>query len=349
MIKLFVQKTDRRIDRSQRRIFAIFVWFIIYTILCIPWIGYTYKIVLAIPAIEIAFMIFVYVINERVLTFWLIRKQIALYTIVIILLICGASLITGILEAKLMDIFDIHTSMKLHHIMIKNSILLIYAVFISSVTTFALQNYDDREINIKLTAEKKAMELKFLKTQINPHFLFNALNNIYSLSVTENRLTSDAIMHLSNMLRYVLDNGSEYINIKREVDHLIDFIEFNKICSDNTINVSFESDLKDSNIVIPTMLLQPILENCFKHGDIKRAINISLKTTNQTMFFKTENYIKETKKDIKSDIGIGIGMKNVEKRLKLYFQEEFDLTTYQVGDKYIMLLTIKIENDKQLR
>ena len=346
MIKSFLQQIQQReikIDRRQRRIFARFIWLILYTILFVPWLGYDYRVVFIIPALEIASMIFAFIINEKVLTFLLVRKRIVIYTILIIIIVFGVSFVMGQLEFLIASKFNVEEPLKPFQMMIKNSVLMIYSVFVSTVTTFALQNYDDREINNNLMIEKREMELKFLKMQINPHFLFNSLNNIYSMSVTEDKNTPECIMKLSNMLRYVVDNNSGFVNINREVSHLKDFIEFNRLCSDGNQRVVFDYKVSDNGIHIPAMLLQPLLENCYKHGRSDDVIKVSLTAEKGVITFITENRVSREE----AEESTGIGLQNVRKRVELHYPGKYSMEAIRNGDVFITRLIIQAENEEE--
>ncbi|MEG2318298.1 MAG: sensor histidine kinase [Rikenellaceae bacterium] len=343
MFRSLFLNTPQQVDRRRRRMFAFFVWVLLYTVLFIPWLGNNWKLVLSVPALEIFDMVTSFVVNDKVLTSLLQKKQLAYYVLLIIILIGGISYITGHIEIKIISYFCIDEPYKPHQLIIKNSVLMIYSVFISTITTLALRDYDDNEAHTKLLAEKNEMELRFLKMQINPHFLFNALNNIYSMSVTEDKNSPEAIMRLSSMLRYILDNNSGFVNIEQEVEHLTNFIEFQKLCSENEDNISFESSVTDKNIKIPSMLLQPLVENCFKHGKTTggEAVSLSLVASEGKIYFTTSNKISSNIHESKS----GIGLQNVIKRLELYYPNNFSLVNTQENAIFVIKLMINTKTD----
>lgn len=335
--KLFLN-TPEMVDRRKRRMFAFLIWVLLYTILFIPWLGSNWKLVLSVPALEILIMVTIFVINDKVLTILLQKRFLTFYILLIIIIIGGLAYLTGHLETFIISQFDTGEMYKPHQLIIKNSVLMIYAVFVSTITTIALRDYDNKEAHTKLLAEKKEMELKFLKMQINPHFLFNALNNIYSMSVTEDKNSSEAIMRLSSMFRYILDNNTGYVNIQQEVEHLQNFIEFQELCSEGEDNINFNSTITDTSIQIPSMLLQPLVENCFKHGKSsdKESIDVSLTTENGHIYFVTSNQICSNTDLPKS----GIGLKNVINRLNLYYPNHFSLESTQENSIFAIKLHI---------
>lgn len=327
MFRRLFLNTPKQVDRHQRRMFAVLIWVLLYTILFIPWLGSNWKLVLSVPAIEIFTMITIFVLNDKVQTILLKKRLLAIYILLIITIIGVLAYLTGHLETFIISHFDTSEPYKPHQLIIKNSVLMVYSAFVSTVTTIALREYDDKEAHSKLLAEKKEMELKFLKMQINPHFLFNALNNIYSMSVTEDKNSSEAIMRLSSMFRYILDNNTGYVNIEQEVEHIHNFIEFQKLCSEGEDNINFNSVITDRSIKIPSMLLQPLVENCFKHGKTydHELIDISLTAADGEIHFVTSNIIC---KNVNLPYS-GIGLKNVTSRLELYYPNRFSLENTQ--------------------
>lgn len=338
MFRRLFLNTPQKVDRRQRRMFAGLIWVLLYTILFIPWLGSNWKLVMSVPAIEIFTMITIFVLNDKVLTILLKKRLLTIYVLLIIVIIGGLAYLTGHLETFIISHFDTDEPYKTHQLVIKNSVLMIYSVFVSTITTIALRDYDDKEAHTRLLAEKKEMELKFLKMQINPHFLFNALNNIYAMSVTEDKNSSEAIMRLSSMFRYILDNNTGFVNIEQEVEHINNFIEFQKLCSEDEDNINFNSTITDKSIKIPSMLLQPLVENCFKHGKAsdKESIDVSLTATDGKIHFVTSNKICNNT-DLQTS---GIGLKNVTNRLELYYPHNFSLESTQENSIFAINLYI---------
>lgn len=177
-------------------------------------------------------------------------------------------------------------------------------------------------------AELMATELKFLKMQINPHFLFNALNNIYALSVTNSEKTQEGISTLSEMLRYVLyDCERPEVPLRKELEYITNFINLFKLKSSKKFNIIFTEDVQNNTIMVAPMLFVPFIENAFKHSGIEKRgdsfVNISLKAEENTITFFIENSLP-SETIIKDDQG-GIGLQNVQKRLDLLYPEKHQL------------------------
>lgn len=205
--------------------------------------------------------------------------------------------------------------------MIKN-IILIFGTFITSLIVYTNNQQKHTE---KLLAENQNMELKLLRAQINPHFLFNALNNIYALIYTKNEKAGDAVLYVSELLRYVIDDtNSEKVPLSKELKYIDNFIGLWKVRIGDTLNLSFEHNIDQKEVKIPPMILQPIIENCFIYSDIESNkegyIKIQLHLKNHKLTLITENTTSEKKESREKKIS-GIGLSNVEHRLNLYYGE----------------------------
>lgn len=189
-------------------------------------------------------------------------------------------------------------------------------------------------------AELKDSELKFLKMQINPHFLFNSLNNIYALSVTNSEKTQEGINTLSLMLRYVLyDCQQAKIPLRKELEYLHHFIELFKLKSSAEYNIKVVYEIEDESLLIAPMLFVPFIENAFKHSGIEKRgdsfVRLSLISKGQKLEFSVENSLASP--SFITDEQGGIGLQNVEKRLKILYPETHTLNIRKTDTFYINL------------
>lgn len=193
--------------------------------------------------------------------------------------------------------------------------------------------------------EKLNTELAFLKNQINPHFLFNTLNNIYSLVQTSVPNGQKAILQLSKLMRYILyetEKGDRFLS--QEIDFMKTYIELMKLrISDKvSITVSFPEDFND--VAIPPLLFLPFVENAFKHGISYRRpsfVNVQLKTELGKIIFDCSNSIGNVAEEpLKSDSGIGL--ENVKKRLTLLYPDRHNLQVFETESTYQVILQIDI-------
>lgn len=189
------------------------------------------------------------------------------------------------------------------------------------VETFAYaQQKEKSEILSRMELMKS--ELKFLKMQINPHFLFNALNNIYALSVTNSDKTQEGISTLSLMLRYVLyDCERPEVPLQKELQYITNFIELFKLKSSEAFNITFISEVEDDERLVPPMLFVPFIENAFKHSGIEKRgssfVNIKLNSKEDVIEFSVENSLPS--EPLLHDEKGGIGLQNVKKRLDILY------------------------------
>lgn len=200
----------------------------------------------------------------------------------------------------------------------------------------------EREATL-LRSENLNSELRFLKTQINPHFLFNALNNIYTLSLIKSAETPDMILRLSGMLRYVLyDCNEDKVLLEKEIAYISNYIALHKLKDSRITSIEFEHNDADGKVMIAPMVLIPFVENAFKHSkieDIKNGwIKISLVTKHQTLKFRIENSISEGK--FTKDSTGGIGLENVRRRLILLYPDRHELDIEQNNGIFSVNLNI---------
>jgi LytS/YehU family sensor histidine kinase len=190
-------------------------------------------------------------------------------------------------------------------------------------------------------------ELKYLRSQIQPHFFFNTLNNLYSLTIDKSDKAPDLILKLSDLMKYFLyETGKEFQILENEISHIKDYIEIEKLRYDETLKVNFNIKGNTKKTMIKPLMLIPLVENAFKHGarNSKKNpyININLITTKNLLDFKVENSFQKPTKKIKEQIG-GIGLTNLKKRLEInYGPEYYNLKTIKEKNKYIAHLKIKL-------
>ncbi len=177
----------------------------------------------------------------------------------------------------------------------------------------------------KLIKMNTDLELNFLKSQINPHFLFNTLNNIYSLSLQKSDRSPDMILKLSDLMRYMLyECNVPLIALNREIKFLEDYIELEKIRHGEKAQINFEVTGATNDAKIPPLLLIPFVENAFKHGINAQLGNawvhilLNLDAANNGFIFQIENN-KPPVNESKSNASGGIGIENAKKRLQMIY------------------------------
>lgn len=199
---------------------------------------------------------------------------------------------------------------------------------------------EEKTVSDQLKSEKLDMELRYLKSQINPHFLFNALNNIYSMVYTHDDNAADGVLKLSEMLRYVLvDCQAEMIPLSKEIKYIDNFIDFQMMRMGGHRDVVFTKDVEKEDFLIAPMLLQPIIENCFKYSRLETHpdgyVHVSVRQKGNRICFEAENTVAENALPIAGNGGTksGIGLKNVQQRLMLHYGEDYVFDIEQNKDK----------------
>jgi two-component system LytT family sensor kinase len=193
--------------------------------------------------------------------------------------------------------------------------------------------------------EKKQAELLFLKSQINPHFLFNTLNNIYSLSQYQPQLVSESVLRLSKILRYLLYEASnEFITIDNEIKIVTDYIDLEKLRYNETVSITIVNDIDDFTEMIPPLLLMPLVENAFKHGVSqsrgKRFVEVKCILQEKKLNFVVKNSVGSAASDYE-ETKDNIGLSNLRRRLELLYKD-FQLIIEQKESIFTAALTINL-------
>lgn len=185
-----------------------------------------------------------------------------------------------------------------------------------------------KEVAQQLRIEKQEAELNYLKSQTNPHFLFNTLNNIYSLARDKSDLAPESILRLSKILRFMLyETGGPYIAIEQELKIMDDYIALERLRYDESLRVNFNYDIEDMKQALPPLLLIPLVENAFKHGTSETRnqpfIDIHLSVKNRRLAFIVKNSTDVFTGE--HPVNENIGLSNLRRQLELLYTE-YDLS-----------------------
>lgn len=198
--------------------------------------------------------------------------------------------------------------------------------------------------NKSLILEKRETELLFLKSQMNPHFFFNTLNNIYGLAYKKEDSAPAAILKLSEAMRYIIyETQSDRVTLNKELQFIDNYIKLERLRLLNKDNLKFQNEVGLHAGKIAPLILLPFIENCFKHSNIDESedgeINISIWLENNYLYLSCGNTVSK-KANYKEG---GIGTKNVLKRLDLLYGDRFSLEKEEDEKNYFILLRIPIE------
>ena len=212
--------------------------------------------------------------------------------------------------------------------------------FISIPILFALWLFEQWKWLQNLKAEKSNAELSLLRAQINPHFFFNTLNNLYALTIKNSKQAPEVILKLSDMMRYTIYEGEkEKVKITDEIEYLNNYIELHKIRYKKSVEITFNHQIDTDQTVSPLLYII-LLENAFKHGidslSENAFVNINLYEKDNAIYFEIENNFDAKEKNESS----GIGLKNLKKRLSLVYKNNHELKTSITKDIYKTTLKI---------
>lgn len=228
--------------------------------------------------------------------------------------------------------------------------IVVHAQFsIAGIIFFAIvrniyNNIRLREKNNQLVIEKKEAELNYLKAQTNPHFLFNTLNNIYSLARDKNDLAPESILRLSKILRFMLyETGGKTIVIDDELKIMKDYIALEKLRYDDSLQVSLHTDIENPKQTLPPLLLIPLVENAFKHGVSETRSNpfvdIQLSVKQQQLLFVVKNSTEANNQQ--QQVQENIGLTNLRRQLQLLYRD-YDLSVQEHNAVFTAALKINL-------
>lgn len=262
-------------------------------------------------------------------------------TLIVLGIVFSSTIINFTSVHNKLEHFEGHHTSEIFHLemIFMNALPIVLIIFISFFLYASKKQKEQEERALALaTAEKN-----FLIQQINPHFLFNALNNIYFLTYKTSPKGSKAIIQLSNMLDYSLyGEKQESVSLNDEIAYINNFIALFKLKDSSIVNIDFDYTKANSNTKIAPLLLIPFVENAFKHGDIENTkngfISINLSTqANQIIFSCTNSF--NSKKQV-DDTTKGIGIKNVSRRLDLLYHQKHQLKVEKSEDHFSIYLKI---------
>jgi len=307
-------------------------------------VGWSFKI----GILNVVCLMVVYYITYKILIpKLLIKGRKVWYFICSVILIVLFANICSRFELHLFDALrlDIDLEYKRFFSISRYATLFILTYAISSIIFFYRRTTEDAKQKEVLLSEKKMLEARVLKSQINSHFIFNALNNIYSMIYFKDEYTSGYVLKLAQMMRYVMEDcETELTPLSKEIEYIENFIDFQKLRFENDKNITFTYTVEDNTFKsIPPMLLQPLVENCFKHTplevDKNSFIHILLEIKEKEIHFVSENsqpLIKNKPESAK----VGIGIENVKKRLELYYENNYQLEISDNPDSFKVELSI---------
>ena len=323
-------------------------WLLVFLFYFVIWVQLSfYRAIIVSVLLTLSQIIIVYINQKKLLPryFDSQRKRYVnnvLYLLLVVVLF-SVSFERGLLS--LLNLSGHFEKPPLYFVVFQHSLVDLIAFWIST-SLYLLNKEEQNKIKIEeLKKQHIETELKLLKSQINPHFLFNALNNVYAISYTCDPSTPDKILMLSNMLRYVLyDCKSDFVKLTSELDYIQDYIEFQQMKTEKKQNILFSVDIKDEDYKISPMMLIPLIENGFKYSKIdkddKGFVKIDIKQSGAEFSFIITNSVPSipVAKDFIYEGGIGLS--NVKKRLELIYPAQHSFIVEDTGAEFKVDLKI---------
>ena len=230
---------------------------------------------------------------------------------------------------------------KIFHYQIRNVIVTsIYVILIK----FTVDWFRNQQIKSTLLTQNQASELALLRFQLSPHFFFNTLNNIYTLVYKKSDEAPEAVMKLSEIMRYMLyESNTDFVGLKTEIEYLNSFIELQllRVKKRDFVNLNISGELENKQI--PPMLLIPFVENAFKHGnkDISPGLFIDLNVREKNLSFIVTNFKKKSINNMGNDKIGGIGLQNLKRRLELLYPGSHKLNVIENITNYTVELFLE--------
>ena len=246
-------------------------------------------------------------------------------------------------ETKLIDLFSIKN--------IRNDLLLVFTMMLipSFIYFFIKRRIKDLELTGFSMYRKKEAELAQLRSQVNPHFLFNTLNTLYAFALKEgSEKTAECIAKLANLMRFMLDDmEKESILLQREVSYIQDYVKLQSIRSAVEHDISITVEIGEENgYSIAPLLLIPFVENAFKHGMNPNKVSqlrIDITAKDHKIQFVIENSADENFEAYYKEKGFGIGIENVKSRLKYIYPDRHNISIAKTVDKFMVILAIELK------
>jgi len=219
----------------------------------------------------------------------------------------------------------------------------IYVIALVTAIKLAYDWINEKRRNDELQRMQLQTELDFLKTQIQPHFFFNTLNNLYALVIKQSPQAPDVVMKLSEIMQYVLYEVKEpEISLLKSINYLHSYLELEKLRYGDHVKaeISIEGDI--DGVKVPPLIFLPFIENCFKHGGKTQGdiiVDVNFAVRDKFLYFSVENTVDGSQE---ASARHGIGIENVKRRLELLYGKKYSLQTHPTEDRFKVLLKIPL-------
>jgi len=330
--------------------FNILFWVFLWLLFSFSFMRFeSFPVALRLSAIIIAPLIIPVYIHDYLFDYFIIRKHYVLYAICIVFLVA----FFGYLIDQFQHFMEPEGESETYGSIIFFMLLYTGSRYfrLGAQQRIKIKEEEDRRLKAELElrelgAKQAHAELDLLKSQVNPHFLFNSLNSIYSLILDNSEIAAETVMKLSELMRYLLQSsGKRKVLVKHEVEFLSNYIDLEKIRLGKKarVNFSFHGDAEGK--IISPMLMIPFVENCFKHGigiqPEQNIINISIEILINKIILKTSNTIAHKRIDPENK-KTGTGIDNVRKRLEMLYPKRHKMIIKNENSKFETIVEIEL-------
>ncbi len=213
----------------------------------------------------------------------------------------------------------------------------------AALLRLAVNNEESKQKMAELEKTRLETELRFLKTQMSPHFLFNTINNIYSLTLTKSDKAPEALMKLSGLLRYLLYECNDKVPMHKEISALESYAELFQLKYEMPLRLTIDNQIQKQDVLIEPLLLIPLLENAVKHSGLglseKAYANFTLQEKDSWIIIGVVN--NKDVVPIKNEAG-GIGLGNIQKRLQMLYPGKHELSINETIEQFHVVLKISL-------
>jgi LytS/YehU family sensor histidine kinase len=294
-------------------------------------------------------MALVYIINYRILPLYMKRKRYIRLGFIMLVILATEPLLIRMLVMILSG-----EGITLESLVDYNLLPFYFEtgliVFIAFSIKLFKESIREREEKAQLEKQKLQAELTALRSQLNAHFLFNTLNNLYGLAMQKSDRAPQAILMLSEMLNFVLyECSADSYSLNKELDFINNYMELEKLRYGKRLKIHLEKALENREVTLAPLLLFPFVENSFKHGTSKMIrkvwIRMRIRTTKDLLLFEVENSKRAPTTEESLTEG-GVGLENVKKRLEILYPLKHSLLIREDDSSFSITLTIQINSKK---
>ncbi len=347
---------QKLIETSRLKYLVFGILIFVFSISASSWYYATNYELLITHGIRMAMQIaMAFVIIELLIPYFLNKKRTTLFTIAIVITLLAFYCICTLIHMHYFEVTfpstytnyikrfdDVSFLGRLTHVgeFISKSLYLLYPTFLLLV----LKLYLEKQHLLKLNEQKKTAELAALKHQLNPHFLFNTLNNLHALALKKSDDTTKIIQKLSHILDYILYRcNDDYVTLNKEIELINNYLSLEKIRYGDRVKINFMQQVNGDEKIAPLLLLT-FIENAFKHGvaqEINQAnIEIQISKENDQLVFSIKNTVPQVVKE--KEKTTSIGLKNIKEQLELLYPKAHDLIINNTSKSFSAHLKLNV-------